>query len=84
MKTILILTLVGAGGLVLWKRQVHAAALKHTRSTEEANLAPAGVNEYDDTAAAQRPAQIYAAYSDNPDSVSEPGFAPAFGPDENQ
>lgn len=84
MRAIIILGLLGTAGVVLWKRHEHKAAVKTTQTAEETNMVPSGVNEYDDTPAANKPGQILAAYESNPDSVSEPGFAPAFGPDENQ
>lgn len=83
MKGVLILGLVALGGVVWWKHHIHASTTKTSTVAAEANLVPSGVNEYDDQPAAQRPGQVYAAMSENPDSVSEPGFAPAFGPDEN-
>ncbi len=41
-------------------------------------------SSYDELAAANTPGQTQAPLESNPDSVTQPGTAPAFGPDENQ
>lgn len=43
-----------------------------------------GVSYYCNLAVSQRPAQVIAAQNINSDMVSPVGYAPAFGPNENQ
>jgi hypothetical protein len=81
-KTVALITLVAIGGIVVIKHIKGAGV--HLDVSLEATGAPSGVPVYSDTAAPQRSMQVYAAKKSNPWAVSSPGYAPAFGADENQ
>lgn len=78
MKTIALIGLAALAGAVLWK---------HSHGVDvslELRASPTGVPSYSPVLAPQRLDQIRAALPTNPDAVSTPGFAPAFGSGENQ
>lgn len=79
MKTIALIGLVAFAIAVIWKHLHTSVDL-----SLEVNTVPSGVPQYSDTPAPQNIAQLRAGWVTNPDAVSEPGFAPAFGPGENQ
>jgi len=66
------------------------AALKFYQGNQASNavvankaVAQPGVSYYCNIAVSQRPHQILAAQNINSDMVTQPGYAPAFGPVEN-
>lgn len=59
-------------------------SVKVQKRTQNAVVAPAGVNYYCNQPVTQRFAQTQAYQSYNCDAVTVPGFAAAFGPNENQ
>jgi hypothetical protein len=79
MKTFLLFGLIAFAIAVIWKHLHTSVDL-----SAELQIVPSGVPHYVDTPAAQNIAQIRAAWVTNPDAVSEPGFAGAFGTAENQ
>ena len=90
MKPLLIFGLLFAAGAVIWKHRNAACVapggiVTVTKTVvSESNLVPSGVSEYDATPAPQSGQQVHAAAATNPYAVSDLGYAPAFGADENQ
>lgn len=75
---ILLILFAAYATLQFWKTQ---RAVKADLSNR-ASLRP-GVSYYCNLAVSQRPAQVLAAQAENSCMVSETGYAPAFGPNEN-
>jgi hypothetical protein len=91
MKTFWVFALLGVAGFAAYKyamshQSIHGANLTggFRSSNVTPNYDPAGVPSFDDTAAPNKPDQVLAASQGNSAQVSESGFSPAFGPDENQ
>jgi hypothetical protein len=81
MKNFVLLALLGVGAVAVWKHHLQAAKL--TVAGAGGDL-PSGVSMYPAIAAPSKPDQILAAQITNSDAVSDIGFSPAFGADENQ
>ena len=80
MKLFALLGLGIVGAIVVYKHHAGEVAKLKNQPTE----VPSGVSVYSGTPAPQTTAQILASQPTNSDAVSEPGFSPAFGSDENQ
>jgi hypothetical protein len=74
--------LVLFGGYVALK--YYAITLTVEKKRKNRLVAPPGVNYYCCTPVTSRPQQVWAFNQDNCCQTVEPGFAPAFGPNENQ
>lgn len=80
MKQFALLALLGVAGIAIWKHHLSAAK---SHSSPDVLGVNTGVSVYPGIPAPSTPQQVLAAHVTNTDAVSEPGFAPAFGPDEN-
>ncbi len=80
MKGLALFALFGIGAIAIWKHHVQATATVKAPGSD----LPSGVSVYPNAPAPQQGQQILAALATNPDAVSDLGFSPAFGWDENQ
>jgi hypothetical protein len=81
MKGFVLIALLGVGAVAIWKHHLAAATL--TTAAAGGGL-PSGVSEYPMVPAPSKPDQVLAALPTNQNAVSDFGFSPAFGADENQ
>lgn len=83
MKGIILIALFGVGAVAIYKHHLSLATATQPGGGASGDLV-SGVSVYPNVAAAQRPQQILAALPTNSEAVSEFGYSPAFGDEENQ
>lgn len=84
MKSIAIVALLAVAGVALWKHRLSLTVKGSVGTPTESGGYPSGVSSYTPIVGAQLPQQLLAFRETNPDAVSPLGYAPAFGPGENQ
>lgn len=82
MKEAIIGALIAVGAIALWKSR-HGFNVSLSVQESRGVPVPGGVSVYSPSHAANGSYQIWAALPSNPAAVSDPGYAPAFGPEEN-
>lgn len=90
-KAFWVIALLGVAGFAAWKyakshQSQSAANLTGglLSSNVTPNFDPAGIPTFNEAAAPNYPAQVLAGSTGNTGQATQSGFAPAFGPDENQ
>jgi hypothetical protein len=81
MKEVIIGGLIAVGAIAVWKAR-HGFKVSLALQESAGNV-PGGVSIYSPSYAPNGSYQVWAAHPSNPAAVSIPGYAPAFGPDEN-
>jgi hypothetical protein len=84
-KGLAIIALLAVAGVAIFKHRLGISiSASATAGTAEAQGYPSGVSEYNTLIAPQNPSQVLASQITHPMQVTQVGFAPAFGADENQ